>query len=227
MKLPHLTPRLQKIYDIVPPCALAADIGTDHAYIPVCLTLSGKCKRAVASDIKKGPIERAEATIRTFKADAVKTRLGSGLKTLSPHEADTIIIAGMGGILITEILENSKEIAKSAMRLVLQPMTAAPFLREYLVNNGFCILREYLVCEEKKIYTIILACVGSDRPYTEAELYMGREFEKDTIYAAYRRNRLEKIDKQTAGLSLSDNSENKKRLSSLIRLKEMIKNENL
>lgn len=227
MKLPRLMPRLQKIYDIVPPCKTAADIGTDHAYIPVCLCLSGKCHSAIASDIRKGPLERAMATIEEYGANTVETRLGSGLKTIKPNEAQAIIIAGMGGILIADIIKASKETALSASKLILQPMTAAPELREYLTENGFKIEKEYLVREEEKIYTVISARVGADLPYTKAELYMGRYFDKDELYRDYRKIRLEKLDRQINGLSKSENEENKKRLASLINLKEMIENENL
>lgn len=227
MKLPRLMPRLQKIYDIVPPCTTAADIGTDHAYIPVCLCLSGKCQSAIASDIRKGPLERALATIEEYGAASVKTRLGSGLMTVKPNEAQAIIIAGMGGILIADIIETSKETALSASKLILQPMTAVPELREYLTENGFKIEKEYLVREEEKIYTVISATVGTDRPYTKAELYMGRCLDKDGLYEDYRKIRLKKLDRQIRGLSQSENEENKKRLASLINLKEMIENENL
>lgn len=227
MKLPRLMPRLQKIYDIVPPCTTSADIGTDHAYIPVCLCLTGKCQSAIASDIRKGPLERAAATVEEYGADMVSLRLGSGLETVKPNEAQAIIIAGMGGILIADIIEASKETALSASHLILQPMTAAPELREYLIENGFKIEKEYLVREEEKIYTIICATVGTDRPYTKAELYMGRELDKDELYDNYRKNRLRKLDRQILGLSQSENEENKKRLASLINLKEMIENENL
>lgn len=227
MKLPRLMPRLKKIYDIVPPCSCAADIGTDHAYIPVCLTLTGKCQRAIASDIGKGPIERAKTVISQYGAKAVETRLGRGLETVAPFEADAIIIAGMGGLLIADILSGSEETAKSASRLILQPMTAEAELREYLINNGYTIETEYPVREDEKIYIIISAKAGHDRPYSRAELYMGRKTQKNEDYPFYRAARIKKIDKRIQGLSLSENEENKNRLLKLIKLREMIDNENL
>ncbi len=228
MKIPKLTPRLMKIYDIVPPCRTVCDIGTDHAYIPVCLTLSQKCQTAIASDIRKGPVDRAAATIKAYGANnAVQIRLGSGLETVKPNEAQTIIIAGMGGILISDILNASEKTAKSAQTLILQPMTAVSKLRNYLNQNGYTITKEYPVCEENKIYIIISAIPQNDVPYTKAELYMGREVEKNEFFEAYRQSRLKKLEKRIKGLSLSENAENKEKFYSLLKLKEMIENENL
>lgn len=228
MKIPKLTPRLQKIYDIVPPCKTACDIGTDHAYIPVCLTLSGKCETAIASDIRKGPVERAKATVSAYNAEEkVSVRLGGGLQTVSENEAETIIVAGMGGLLIAQILEDSKAVAKSAKTLILQPMTATAELREYLNQNGFIINEEFIVREEEKLYSILLVSVGDDTPYTKAELYMGKKIQKDENFESYRNTRLSKLDKQINGLSMSENERNIKRLDELKNLKEMIENENL
>ena len=228
MKIPKLTPRLKKIYDIVPPCKTVCDIGTDHAYIPVCLTLSGKCDKAIASDIVKGPVERAKSTVLLYGAeDKVSVRLGGGLETVSEGEAETDIIAGMGGLLIAQILEDSKAVAKSAKTLILQPMTATAELRQYLNQNGYIIEKEFIVREDEKLYTIILVSVGEDTPYTKAEIYMGKKIEKNENFESYRNERFSKLNKQINGLSKSENEKNLKRLDELKNLKEMIENENL
>ncbi len=227
MKLPRLTPRLQKIYDIAIPCETAADIGTDHAYIPLCLFLKGKCQRAIASDVGKGPLSRARATALEYGGENISLRLGSGLTTLTENEAEVIIIAGMGGILIKDILKASEKIAKSAKQLILQPMTASPELREYLNHSGYIIEKEYLVREENKIYTIMSVLLGEDFPYTKAEIYMGKVFDRGSLYEHYRKERLKKLNKRINGLSLSQKEENKAELNELISLKEMIENENL
>ncbi len=227
MKLPRLTPRLQKIYDIAQSCTVAADIGTDHAYIPVHLCKSGKCLRAIASDVGKGPLKRAEETAREYGCENISLRLGSGLSTLSENEAEVIIIAGMGGILISNILDASQKTAHSAKQLILQPMTAAPELREYLNRSGYTIKKEYLAEEEDKIYTIIEVLPKADTPYTPAELYMGKALDRGGLYDRYRAERIKKLDKRIKGLSLSEKEENKRALLSLINLKEMIENENL
>ncbi len=227
MKLPKLTPRLQKIYDILTPCETVCDIGTDHAYIPVCLCLNNKCQKAIASDIKKGPVERARKTVSLYGAETqVEVRLGGGLETVSVCEVDAIIIAGMGGLLIAQILEESESIAKSAKELILQPMTAIAELREFLNKNGYTIKEEHIVREEEKLYTIMKVSIGEDMPYTEAELYMGKAVIKNEHYEAYKISRLNKIDKQIAGLKRSGNPLFEERLKNLLSLKEMIENEN-
>ena len=227
MKLPKLTPRLQKIYDILSPCEAVCDIGTDHAYIPVCLTLNKKCKKAIASDIKKGPVERARQTVSLYGAEnMVDIRLGAGLETVSEKETDAIIIAGMGGLLIAQILEDSENIAKSAKELILQPMTAISELREFLNKNGYTIKEEHIVREEEKLYIIMKVCIGEDVPYTKAELYMGKAVIKNEHYEAYKLSRYAKIDKQVAGLKSSQNPLFEERLNELLSLKEMIENEN-
>ena len=133
----------------------------------------------------------------------------------------------MGGLLIAQILEDSKAVAISANTLVLQPMTAVPELREYLIQNGFRIDSEYIVREDEKLYVIISATVGEDEPYTKAELYMGKKFITDENYESYREEQLLKLTKQINGLSVSHNEENQKRLLKLQKLKEMIEDENL
>lgn len=226
MILPKLTPRLQKIYDIVPSCQTVCDIGTDHGYIPVCLTLSGKCKTAIASDIKKGPVERAKATVSRYNADScVSVRLGKGLETIREDEADIAVIAGMGGLLIADIL-NSSKLSKRFNAFIFQPMTAIGELREYLNTNGYTIEKEYIVREDEKLYNIFCVIPQKDKPYTISELYMGKNFASDENLNEYKKQRQSKLNKQIEGLSLSKNSDTSKRLEKLIALREMILNEN-
>ena len=104
MKQLELSPRLALIAGWVPPGAKLADVGTDHAYLPVWLTLHGRVVSAIASDLRKGPLERARATGRTYGAEGIDFRLGDGLAFIRPDEADTIVIAGMGGENIAQIL---------------------------------------------------------------------------------------------------------------------------
>ena len=148
----NLNPRLKKIAELVPPNFCTADIGTDHAYIPIALVKSGITPRAIASDIKKGPIARADANIRVHGLEnLIETRLGAGLETLIESDnAEVIIIAGMGGILISDILEASQNIVRNAKLLILQPMTAVTELRQYLSLNRYEICAEYLEAEEEK-----------------------------------------------------------------------------
>ena len=153
-----LTPRLQAIADSIIDCEVLADIGTDHAYLPIYLVLNGKITKAITTDINKGPIEIAEKRIKKYKLeDKIETRQGSGLTVLKPLEADAIVIAGMGGMLIAEIIEQSKAVAAASKLLVMQPMLDSGKLRSYLLQNGFEIFEEELAKEDRKVYEIIWA----------------------------------------------------------------------
>ena len=122
---------------------VAADIGTDHAYLPSYLVLSGICPRALACDLRKGPLENAAETLeRRNIADKITLRLSDGLDELSPGEADDIIMAGMGGILIAKLLERTEWVKNKNIRLILQPMSHAEEVRLFLCNNGFDIIEE-------------------------------------------------------------------------------------
>ena len=100
----ELTPRLRLLADWVPQDAKLADVGTDHAYLPVWLVLHGRVASAIASDLRKGPLERARETGRTYGAERIDFRLCNGLADIRPEEADAVAIAGMGGETIAEIL---------------------------------------------------------------------------------------------------------------------------
>lgn len=148
-----MTPRLLAIADSVPFGATVADVGTDHGYIPIYLYQEHKIKGALAMDLRQGPLSRAEENIDRFcLSQYIKTRLSDGLCALSEGEADTAVVAGMGGLLIAEILEKSPV---KLEKYILQPMTATAELREYLAKNGYEIIDERLAKEDNKIYTVM------------------------------------------------------------------------
>lgn len=200
-----LSNRLQKIADLIQPAATMADIGTDHAYLPVCLCHSGKIEKAVASDIRPGPAERARATVRRWRlTDRIEVRVGPGLDTVRPGEADVIVIAGMGGLMIADILEQSRETAVQAGQLLLQPMTSIPELRQYLNENGYAILEEVLVPEDEKLYHIMrIAPAEAIPPQTWTELYFGRELlESGGVHVSlYLKRQRHKLKQMLEGLS--------------------------
>ncbi len=159
-----LSKRLQTVIDKVPVCKCVADIGTDHAYIPIYLIKNKICQHAVASDIKPGPISIAKTNINKNNLDEfIETRISDGLKSYKANEADTVIIAGMGGELIREILNNSPEICSTINYFILQPMTAHEELREWLYNNGYVISDESLIKEDNKLYTVMLCRHGNEK----------------------------------------------------------------
>ena len=158
------TPRLKKIIDYVN-TRVAADIGTDHAYVPIELIKSGRAERVIASDVRQGPLDIAKGNIeQNGLSDKIETRLGSGLSVLSPKEADTIIIAGMGGELIADILLKDDETARQA-ELILQPMNSQYELRRRLIDNNYTIVKEELENEGKRIYNFLIVRSGRMQPY--------------------------------------------------------------
>lgn len=152
----QLTPRLQTIYNHITGKTLA-DIGTDHAYLPIALAESDRIKTAIAADLNPGPLQIATENVKKHSlTDKISLRLGDGLAPIAPKEADIILIAGMGGELISKILAAHPETAKSAERLILQPMNAQPELRKWLFENSYTILKEDLATEGYKVYNILL-----------------------------------------------------------------------
>lgn len=167
-----LTDRLLKIAELVSEGKRVADIGTDHGYIPVYLLNNNKINYAILADVNKGPLENARKEVRHNKLEEkVDLRLGSGLEVLNPNEVDEVIIAGMGGILISELLEAKKEVAHTVDKLILQPMQAQEELRKYLYNNGYEILDEVLVKEDFRIYEIIIAKYTGKNTEVKNEIY--------------------------------------------------------
>lgn len=183
-----------------------ADIGTDHAYLPVWLCLTGKAVSAVASDINPEPLSRGELTIKKYGAEKlVKTRLSDGLKNIKEDEADDIIIAGMGGELIAKIMDNCPFSKNPEKRFILQPMTKCSELIKYLCENGFDILRQDTCKESKKLYTVMQVCYRGEKiPHEEDFLYLGiltPETNKNhREYAELILSRLEKQQRSNPGL---------------------------
>lgn len=163
---------------MVEKCDTLADIGTDHGYLPSMLIDEGIVNRVIATDLNKGPLSRAVEYL-TLKGFSKKCdfRLGSGLEVLNPYEAEAIVIAGMGGDLISDILETSKKISQSTKQIIVQPMTAIDNLRRYLYNNGYKIVDEKISKEYHHYYFIIKAEVGYE--YIENEIFY--EFSRSLI----------------------------------------------
>lgn len=182
-----------------------ADIGTDHAYLPIALLEDGRIEWAVASDLNEGPLESARTNARDKGyADQVDARLGNGLASIAPGEADTIAIAGMGGLLIAEILETGVEVARSARRLVLQPMNARAELRRYLVTHGYEIVDETLAREGDKFYEIIVAEPTSGTPHQDFDDDLGRFLLKDdALTRAFLSHHIQKIERILRSLEQS------------------------
>ncbi|MDD3169167.1 MAG: class I SAM-dependent methyltransferase [Eubacteriales bacterium] len=153
-----LSDRLQKIADFIEPGESIADIGTDHGFLPIALWERGRSPHVILSDINAGPLEKARANInKYFPEKQFDLRIGSGIQTLKPAEVEAIVIAGMGGLLIAEILGDDLPKSKSYRKLILQPRNAQDKLRLWLFENGFAIEEEVLVREGKYLCEIIMA----------------------------------------------------------------------
>ena len=154
--------RLHSIASLAAHRGPMADIGTDHAYLPIYLVQQGCIPRAIAVEVNEGPFNAAKEMINAFGlTDKIDLRFGNGLEPLRPGEASTIAIAGMGGSTMIDILTDRPEVTSSAKLIVLQPMTASAALRRWLVGNSWRIIDEDLVLDEGRLYEIIAAEQGA------------------------------------------------------------------
>jgi tRNA (adenine22-N1)-methyltransferase len=159
----QLSKRLRAVADFVPPDGVLADIGTDHALLPTFLVQLGKVPRAIAGDIHVGPAQAAERQVAATGLGAfVSVRIGDGLAVLSPGEADTISIAGMGGGTMVDILDSGRAALQGVQRLVLQPNIGERLVREWLVEQGWKLMTEVLLEEDGLLYEV-LAADAADR----------------------------------------------------------------
>ncbi len=151
----ELSTRLKAIAKLIENCNTVADIGSDHGYIPIYVIEEKIAKRAIASDINIGPVKRAQTNIISRGLeDRISCRRGAGLATLGFKEAEAVIIAGMGGNLIRDIILEDMEKVVPLQYMILQPAQNPEVLREFLYKNDFEVLKEELTFDEGKYYEI-------------------------------------------------------------------------
>ncbi len=161
-----LSRRLAALAEWVPEGARFADIGTDHALLPVHLAATGRIVSAVAGDLRTGPVQAARRQVTAAGlADVISVRQGDGLSVLRPGEADTVCLAGMGGALIARLLDAAGERLRGVRTLILSPQGAEDAVRRWLVGHRFVLSGERLVQEDGVIYTLLRA----DKPDDESE----------------------------------------------------------
>ncbi len=171
----NVSKRLNRLALMVTEGSRLADVGTDHGYVPICLCSEKRIPSAIAMDINRGPLERANCHIQEAGLETyIETRLSDGLTALRKGEADTILIAGMGGPLMEKILSRGKEVLATARELVLQPQSEIDRVRRWLSDNGFQIAQEDIVLDEGKYYPMFRAVHGHDEPYLEVEYLYGK-----------------------------------------------------
>lgn len=176
MSVNKLSKRLRVCADMVSRGCRIVDIGTDHAYLPIFLAKNNLISRAIASDVNIGPLKIAEKNIYNNGLEGIiETRISSGLKNIDEDEVDEIVIAGMGGNLISEILDECKFKNRFNKKFILQPMTCEYDLRLYLCGNGYFIEDEKAVCCKNKVYTVMMVrYVGRNYTFSEPYYYIGR-----------------------------------------------------
>ena len=199
----QLSKRLQLVASFVSEGQKMAEIGTDHGYVPVYLVQEKKVPYAYACDVNKGPLERAGFHIKEAGLQGqIETRLGSGLSVLRPGEAQSVVIAGMGGPLMVRLLEERADVVAQVTELILSPHSEIDTVRRYLHAHGFAIVREEMVLDEGKFYTVMKAVPGQETNYTETEYRYGRHILQtaEPVFGAYLSDCIRKLTNLQAQL---------------------------
>ena len=168
--------RLNTLAKMVDPGSRVADIGTDHAYLPIELVKNGKIDYAIASDVAEGPLENAKNDIAAAGlTEQIETRLGSGLETVThADQIDTVVIAGMGGKLMTDILDRAWSKDAQFKTLVLEPNIGEAGVRNWLMMHNYKIISEKLIAEAGHTYELIKASLTEEKhEMTEKEIFFG------------------------------------------------------
>lgn len=193
------------------------DIGTDHALLPAYLVQSGKCKHALATDIKQGPLSAAAQTLKRFNVEqAVSLCCSDGLRSVPDKGITDVVIAGMGGETIRDILADPcAKWLNRGTNLVLQPMTKAEILRSWLAENGFRIIKESAV-KDTHLYTVMqVRYTGDTVPLTESQSYVGQLRQTELLTRVYIATILQRLGKKLEG-QRSANSPDAKLTENLI-----------
>ncbi len=227
-----LQPRLELVASLVPQGASVADIGTDHGRIPVFLVQNQLVKSAIAADLNAEPLSRAKALISEFGLEEkISTILSDGLLEITPFSADTIIIAGMGGETIINILSAVSWIKKD-IKLILQPQSKQFELRKWLFENEFDIKNEHLVLDNDRIYPIMEVIGGKSEAYNLAEFAVGKKemHNSEQLFGEYLSKIIDKTEKVILGMrnssedaKLAENEKLVKELEKMRRAKVVVK----
>ncbi len=180
MKEIQISRRLQSVAAFVKTGKTLADVGCDHGYIPIYLLQKKQIEKAIAMDINQGPLMRAQEHIYEWGLENyISTRLSDGVQALKPNEAESVVIAGMGGPLMEKILTEGEVVLRTVQEMVLQPQSEIGAFRKFLSKNGYCIIEEEMVLEDGKYYPIMRVIHGKMEYKTEAEYLYGKELLKN------------------------------------------------
>ena len=169
----RLSARLSACASLVNDCARLCDVGCDHGYVPVALVLSGKIKSAVACDINEGPLASCKRLVDDYDlGDSINCVLSDGLQNVSGEDIDDILLAGMGGELISDILERCPYAKEK--HIIINAMTHPELSRKWLYDNGFKIINDLIVPDGRHHYSVLDAVyTGEIMAYTEADCFLG------------------------------------------------------
>lgn len=203
-KLLQLQPRLQLLAELVPAGSRLADIGTDHGYLPVYLMQTGKISTAIAADVAQEPLQHAVRTAAQYGVGGIEFRLCDGLRGIGSHEADTIVIAGMGGETIIHILSVAAWTAEPGRcTLLLQPMTKSGELRRWLADNGYRFTAEQLVWDKDFLYPVMVV-TGGTQQLSELQQEYGVCLAGDPLYGEYLDRQIERLQRAAEGMRRSE-----------------------
>ena len=219
----ELSKRLSLIAQFVKEGSSVCDVGTDHGYLPAFLYLSNRAKSVIATDINEKPLQSARKNLDRLGADGVRLFLCDGLSDVENEDIDTVIIAGMGGEVISGIIDRALFLRKNDITLILQPTTAAKELRLFLAQKGFAIEKEQALQENGKIYSIMRArFTGNEYTLTDVQSLIGilKPVDDDSIAYVEKQYRIAK--KCADQLKSADNKQNEYKY--YLKLSEDLKN---
>lgn len=204
--LQEINLRLKMVYDMIPECDILGDVGTDHAFLPIYAIQTGKCKKAIASDLREGPLYIAKKNIAASGlSNHIETIMSNGLKGYIGKDCNVIVIAGMGGLTICNILSDWVSDCKQYkyfpgnISLILQPNTHEFEVRKCLWDNGFEIIDEQAIKDGNHVYISFHTKYTDElKEYSEMELYVGkimskRMSENDILYFNSLKNKYNNI----------------------------------
>ena len=205
MKLP-ISNRLLKCAELIPACDTVADVGTDHGYLGIWLLQKDRCRRVIASDLRAKPLDSARKNAALYAVDDRMTFLQSdGLREFIPGSFQTLVLAGMGGDLISRILEEASWLEGGAYRLILQPQSAANDLRRFLGERLWSIDREVLVRDGHFLYSVLAVSPEKGRPLTPGEQYVSPALrrEQDPLFPDYLARMIRALELTVSGITQS------------------------
>ncbi len=170
-----ISDRLMAVASMIPTGGVLADVGTDHGYVPIRLLQEGNIDAAIAMDVNEGPLARADENVKeNGLTNKITLRLSDGLEKLQAGEADTLLIAGMGGKLITRILSEGEEVLSTIKTVVLQPQSDLDDVRGFMLSHDFMFIDEMMLIDDGKYYTVMKAVKGESEDYSKADLIFGK-----------------------------------------------------